>query len=505
VAGNDSFTVLLTNCDGADTSTTFTDTSVGGSTHTITANGNAQVSTTSPKFGSGALLLDGSGDYLSIPDSADFEYGTGDFAFDTWIKPDVVSGDRGIYRHLESGSNHISFFQRGQTLRLNIVQGGTTFMNFGTGNILSTGTWQHVGFARNGNNFYIIFDGTSTSAGSSALATPTFTVNLTLGSNVSDSHFDGRFDECRISKGTSRGYEAAYSVPTVAYSIPMINFDVTARASTSEFNFDVKGRISNLPAITTDVTARATTSSFPFDVTGRMSTDKGFNVISKLSTSSFNFDVTARMATRSSFSITGIPAGLGPKRFDLYLYSSTGALLDTVTSDLSAGLTITDVFPSTPLTGPSTYTIHCEANEYLPNQERNFNTTITFSVDGTGALLAQFPNAPNTLFATAKEGAKAQLDWKYNTFEQEVAPSEFNVYHNSGGGGVDYGTIQATVTYVTGVFQYQTTLTSLTDGLTYVFGVRSKTGANEEQNTNTASALIDGTAPAPVPFTVRYL
>jgi len=502
VAGNDSQTVLLLNCDGADTSTTFTDISAGGSTHTVTAGNNAQVSTTSPKFGSGAVLFDGIGDYLVTSGGADFQYGTGDFAFDAQVKWNSLSGNTGVYHNTDDNSNAIRLISSGSTLNIFIETGNTTLVNFTTGSVLSTGVWHHVGFARNGNNFYIILDGTSIFAGSSALACPTLTSNLSFGSNVSDSDMNGRMDEIRISKGTSRGYESNYTVPTAAYSppptdltarmssLPAVNSDITARMDTSAFNFDV--------------TAKMDTIVFNSDITARMSTDKGFNITGKMSTSAFNFDITARMATREHFTLTGIPAGLGAKRFDLYLYDGNGALLDTVTSDLSAGLSIVDVFPSTPLTGPATYTVHCEANEYLPNRERNFNTTVTFSVDGTGALIAQFPNAPNTLIATPKEGAKAQLDWKYNTFEQEVAPTVFNVYHNSGAGPIDYGTIQDTVSYIAGVFQYRATLIGLTDGLTYDFGVRSKAGANEEQNTNTASALIDGTAPAPVPFTFEF-
>jgi hypothetical protein len=65
--------VLLLNMQGTNGSTTFTD--VYG--HTITANGNAQISTA--VTGAGDLLLDGSGDYLSTPDSNDWDFGTADF------------------------------------------------------------------------------------------------------------------------------------------------------------------------------------------------------------------------------------------------------------------------------------------------------------------------------------------------------------------------------------------------------------------------------------------
>ena len=64
-------TKLLIHADGADGSTSFTDSSASG--HTITANGNAQVDTDQKEFGTGSLLCDGTGDYLSIPDHADWD------------------------------------------------------------------------------------------------------------------------------------------------------------------------------------------------------------------------------------------------------------------------------------------------------------------------------------------------------------------------------------------------------------------------------------------------
>jgi hypothetical protein len=65
-------------CDGTNGSTTFTD--IHGKT--VTANGNAQISTAQYPALSGktsSAYFDGTGDYLSIPASADFNFGTGDF------------------------------------------------------------------------------------------------------------------------------------------------------------------------------------------------------------------------------------------------------------------------------------------------------------------------------------------------------------------------------------------------------------------------------------------
>jgi len=51
---------LLLNGNGTNGSTTFTDSSVNN--HTITRNGNAQISTTQSKFGGSSMYFDGNGD-----------------------------------------------------------------------------------------------------------------------------------------------------------------------------------------------------------------------------------------------------------------------------------------------------------------------------------------------------------------------------------------------------------------------------------------------------------
>src|SRR5262249_41203526 len=50
-AGNDAFTKILLHFDGADASTAFVDSNLGGSPHTWTASGNAQIDTAIVKFG----------------------------------------------------------------------------------------------------------------------------------------------------------------------------------------------------------------------------------------------------------------------------------------------------------------------------------------------------------------------------------------------------------------------------------------------------------------------
>ncbi|MBT6515561.1 MAG: hypothetical protein HOK65_12415, partial [Crocinitomicaceae bacterium] len=50
----------------------------------MTPNGTAQIDTAQKKFGTGSILLNGSGNFLSAPDSDDFNFASGDFTIDFW-------------------------------------------------------------------------------------------------------------------------------------------------------------------------------------------------------------------------------------------------------------------------------------------------------------------------------------------------------------------------------------------------------------------------------------
>ncbi len=76
----DPFTRLLLHMDGTDGATTFPDSSP--SARTVTVNGNAQVDTAQSVFGGASALFDGTGDFLTVPEAADFDIATGDFVID---------------------------------------------------------------------------------------------------------------------------------------------------------------------------------------------------------------------------------------------------------------------------------------------------------------------------------------------------------------------------------------------------------------------------------------
>jgi Insecticide toxin TcdB middle/N-terminal region/FG-GAP-like repeat/Salmonella virulence plasmid 65kDa B protein len=83
--------VLLTHMDGADGSTSFTDSSSLG--NAVTALGDAQIDTAQSKFGGASALFDGNGDYLTVASSPAFDLWAGDATIEFFARFPTISGN----------------------------------------------------------------------------------------------------------------------------------------------------------------------------------------------------------------------------------------------------------------------------------------------------------------------------------------------------------------------------------------------------------------------------
>src|SRR5690606_22439209 len=82
---------VLLGFDGVNGATSETDQSSYG--RAVTFDGNSKLDSGQSRFGSTALILDGTGDFISVPDSAELSVGTGDFCVEAWVWiPSVKSG-----------------------------------------------------------------------------------------------------------------------------------------------------------------------------------------------------------------------------------------------------------------------------------------------------------------------------------------------------------------------------------------------------------------------------
>lgn len=213
---------LLLSCDGADESTSFPDES--DSNHTITAHDNAQVDTAQKKFGTGAILFDGTDDYLSALDSSDWNFGTGDFTIDFWIRfnSSKPSGYAMFLSQYETVNDRwILYFY--PTIGIAFYSaGGSGVINFSEGNSndWSGDTWYHVALVRNGNDWDIYRDGTSVASTTSSESIGDYNAPLEIGrqnEGGTEGYVDGWMDEIRIVKGVAV-WTANFTPESNAYS-----------------------------------------------------------------------------------------------------------------------------------------------------------------------------------------------------------------------------------------------------------------------------------------------
>ena len=221
--GNDSNTVLLMHFDEADGGTNFDDSSTGGGHNPGAGGGNEQVDSDQKKFGIGSLLLDGTGDYVNVADSADWFFSTSAFTIDFWVRfADTSTGT--LYEQYVNNDNVVAFARNApNNLIFRVVDTATTTVTVSAGGLtLTSNTWYHIALIRgwngNVNDWAITLDGVEVATLTDSSAVPDLGVEIHVGKGQFASDFlNGHLDEYRVSKGVAR-WKANFTPPTRAYS-----------------------------------------------------------------------------------------------------------------------------------------------------------------------------------------------------------------------------------------------------------------------------------------------
>lgn len=224
----DTATKLLVHFDGSNASTVFTDKSGNG--HVITGSGNAQITTTQFVFGSASLLLDGTGDYVQTPASADFNLGSGDFEIDFRIRFVAIATSVRLCGSWTTGSRSflLSLLSSGTVLDFRSSVDGTNVVTTNTFSwtpILNT--WYHVLVSRSNGIIRAFIDGTK--IGTDQANADNFfesTGTFEIGAGAGLSPVNGQIDEFRVSKGTARWF-SNFDPPTSEYAPPPVAVDIT--------------------------------------------------------------------------------------------------------------------------------------------------------------------------------------------------------------------------------------------------------------------------------------
>jgi hypothetical protein len=216
-------TVLLLNFNGENESTTFTDSSPNGVT--VTANGDAQISTAQSKFGGASGLFDGTGDWLSIADNDLWDFvNNGDFTIEMWIRFGATS-NVGIMGQSEGAGDapkwglylDDEFILPGGNLALLL---GDTQGAVGVAWSPNSDEWYHLAVTRSGNDLRFFANGQQIGTTQTSSERPgTVDSDLRIGADGEDyRRFTGYIDDLRILKGRAL-YTANFTPPTAQLGV----------------------------------------------------------------------------------------------------------------------------------------------------------------------------------------------------------------------------------------------------------------------------------------------
>jgi len=191
------------------------DTSTDGSqsSHSISYNGSTTTSTEQAKYGSKSIKFSGS--TVSIADSEDWNFGSGDWTAECWVYLNGTGG-QGIINQSNPGasSNSSMIIWLDGTVGIYVSSGaGWTYNNINS-NSLSSGQWIHLAAVRYGTSLKMYVNGTATSdttlpsnwsLGNSSLA-------FELGAQAGGSPLSGYMDDVRITKAAQ--YTGNFTPPT---------------------------------------------------------------------------------------------------------------------------------------------------------------------------------------------------------------------------------------------------------------------------------------------------
>ena len=208
-------TQLLLNCTNAG----IVDNSGKNDIETV---GNAQISTSVKKYGTGSMYFDGTGDYLAMPASTELNITSGNFTIEAWVLPG--SQTNSVDSVFGYGYWTTMLYRNGLTWTWEVGNGsGSNYFTLSA--TCTQNVWQHIALTRSGNTYTFWLNGVAASTTTNSNGPATASRVLAIGLNAynasptSTQFFTGYIDDLRITKGqalyTSNFTPPAQSLPNV--------------------------------------------------------------------------------------------------------------------------------------------------------------------------------------------------------------------------------------------------------------------------------------------------
>jgi hypothetical protein len=189
--------------------------------------GNAQISTSIKKYGTGSMSFDGTGDYLKSPILPQASFNTGSFTIEFWA---YLNDNTNVFDFCGTATwaNYIGAGLSGWSVSYVNESVSFSYQNNNSyvidtrfsGTTLSTGTWYHIAIVRSSNVIKCYVNGVAsatTISSSTNMQSNAYGVWVgTAGNgNVYSYYLNGYMDDLRITNGYAR-YTANFTPPTAA-------------------------------------------------------------------------------------------------------------------------------------------------------------------------------------------------------------------------------------------------------------------------------------------------
>lgn len=229
--GNDEFTKSLLHLDGVEGQLYFPDSNFGGVMRTWTPGSGAEIVTDDPKFGTGALSLDGTANgYITTPGTADLLVGSLPFSVDTWFKCEAAGGTLRVIAGKTDATgagaaanrSWVLFRNTTNVLRVIVNVGGVGFDIAGSTQFTSsTNTgWNHAAVVRGASTLFLMVNGVVENSMAISGSVNDFADGpVSIGRNGAESfaaEWLGEIDEFRYSVGVAR-WEDDFTPAVVPY------------------------------------------------------------------------------------------------------------------------------------------------------------------------------------------------------------------------------------------------------------------------------------------------
>ena len=209
---------LLLHGNGTNGSTTIVDNSP--TPKTVTAAGDAKISTAQSKFGGSSIAFDGSGDNLQslTPLNPQLNLSTGDFTVEAWVylsaAPVNTANNNSSMMGWGTLSDTTEAWSFGplnnRTVRFYWFIGGGNSVTSST--LVNLSEWVHLAATRSGNTLRIFINGVDSGSESITGIVDISQSPLLFGRVTLNGGFNGYIDDLRITKGVAR-YTSNFTHP----------------------------------------------------------------------------------------------------------------------------------------------------------------------------------------------------------------------------------------------------------------------------------------------------